>query len=186
VTPPGDDAAEGQLTPEHGHPAGAVPQPDGGGGHAGHEMAQPPGGAAAAGAANAGHGAPAGPTGQAAQPHAGHVMPPTGTTEAPAGQAEHAGHATAAPTPPPEEPRALAAAPGQPAATLSADPLDAPAATSVAEARRAAALAIEMAGQGHGGHGGTYRHLDAGRGPESAPEADDPHAVHPEPPGDVR
>ena len=113
-------------------------------------------------------------------------MPPPGTPAAPAGQAEHPGHARAAPAPPTEEPRALAAAPGESAATLSRDPLDTPAAISVAEARRAAALAIEMAGHGQGGHGGTYRHLDAGRGPEPVPEADDPHEVHPEPPGDAR
>ena len=62
--------------------------------------------------------------------------------------------------------------PGQPAATLRPDALDAPAATSVADAQRSAEMAEEMSGGGgHGGHGGhgvgTYRQVDAGRGPEA-------------------
>ena len=97
----------------------------------------------------------------------------------------------------PADAQALSAQPGQPAATLGRDPLDAPASTSVAEAQRAATLAVGMAGHGHGGHGGTYRHLDAGRGPaptgepprQPAAEAPpDPHQDHeqpPEPPGAV-
>ncbi|HKV08631.1 MAG TPA: heavy metal-binding domain-containing protein [Thermoanaerobaculia bacterium] len=75
------------------------------------------------------------------------------------------------------------AAPGQPAKTLSPDPLDAPAPTSVADAKRSE----EMAGhgghggheghEGHGGHGSaTYRHVDAGRGTE-APEMET-HSGH--------
>jgi hypothetical protein len=72
-------------------------------------------------------------------------------------------------------------APGQPAKTLSPDPLDAPAATSVADAQRSAEMAEEMSGgggpgghggdgghEGHEGHGaGTYRQVDAGRGTEA-------------------
>jgi hypothetical protein len=85
--------------------------------------------------------------------------------------------------PPSPEPQALAAAPGQPAATLRPDPLDVPAATSVAEAQRASALAIEMTGHGHGGHGGTYRHVDVGRSPEAEPKPSSPHEGHDEPPG---
>jgi hypothetical protein len=69
--------------------------------------------------------------------------------------------------------------PGQPAKTLSPDPLDAPAETSVQDARRSAEMAEEMSGGGgheghgghdggHGGHGtGTYRQTDAGREPET-------------------
>jgi hypothetical protein len=63
--------------------------------------------------------------------------------------------------------------PGAPASTLAPDALDAPAPTSVIDAQRSAAMATEMgAGGGHGGHGGhggtgTYRHVDAGRGPEA-------------------
>ena len=70
----------------------------------------------------------------------------------------------------------VTASPGQPAKTLSSDPLDAPAATSVLDAQRSAEMAEEMSGgggmedhAGHGGHGGhgggTYRQVDAGRGP---------------------
>lgn len=66
--------------------------------------------------------------------------------------------------------------PGQPAKTLSPDALDAPAATSVADARRSAENAEEMSGGGghgghsdhgdHSGHGtATYRQVDAGRAP---------------------
>lgn len=70
----------------------------------------------------------------------------------------------------PAEPAPVAASPGQPAATLRPDALDAPAATSVADAQRSAEMAEEMGGMGgmgsHGGHGaGTYRQVDAGRGP---------------------
>ncbi|MEO6192961.1 MAG: heavy metal-binding domain-containing protein [Thermoanaerobaculia bacterium] len=68
----------------------------------------------------------------------------------------------------------MAASPGQPARTLSSDPLDSPAASSVLDAQRSAAMAQEMSGgmsgmsgmsgmEGHGG--GTYRQIDAGRGP---------------------
>lgn len=69
----------------------------------------------------------------------------------------------------PAESVAVAASPGQPATTLSPNALDAPAATSVADAQRSAEMAEEMRGAaGHGGHGsGTYRQVDAGRGPEA-------------------
>ena len=75
-----------------------------------------------------------------------------------------------------------AVSPGQPAKTLSPDPLDAPAETSVMDAQRSAEMAEEMSGgggheghggqgghEGHGGHGttGTYRQTDAGREPEA-------------------
>jgi len=77
---------------------------------------------------------------------------------------------------------------GQPAKTLSADPLDSPAGTSVMDAQRSAEVAEEMAAGGHDGHGdhggshgtGTYRHVDAGREP-GAPGADEtaePHHHH--------
>jgi hypothetical protein len=70
---------------------------------------------------------------------------------------------------PPAVAAPVAASPGQPARTLSSDPLDSPAATSVLDARRSAAMAEEMSG-GMGdmsGMGGTYRQVDAGRGPEA-------------------
>lgn len=56
------------------------------------------------------------------------------------------------------------ASPGQPAATLRPDALDAPAPTAVADARRAAEMAGEMKGMSAHGQG-TYRQVDAGRGP---------------------
>lgn len=78
-----------------------------------------------------------------------------------------------------------AVSPGQPAKTLSPDPLDAPAPTSVLEAQRSA----EMAEGDHGGHGtGTYRQVDAGRGPrayegsEPQPPGAEPHQHDPAPP----
>lgn len=78
---------------------------------------------------------------------------------------------------------------GQPAKTLSPDPLDSPADTSVMDAQRSAKMAETMAGGGghdsHGGHGGhgatgTYRHVDVGREP-AGPAADggaEPHHHH--------
>ena len=124
-----------------------------------------------------------GHSGHAAQdPHAGHDMSPQ---TPPSGG--HAGH-SADPTMDHGEmdhgemdhgemaPAPVAVSPGQPAKTLSPDPLDAPAATSVQDAQRSAEMAEEMSGggghEGHGGHGGhgttgTYRQTDAGRGPEA-------------------
>ena len=64
---------------------------------------------------------------------------------------------------PPTVAEPVSASPGQPAKTLSSDPLDSPAATSVLEARRSAEMAQEMSG-GMGDMGGTYRQVDAGRG----------------------
>ena len=69
------------------------------------------------------------------------------------------------------------------AATLKPDALDAPAATSVADAQRSAEIAEEMSGaaggghEGHGGHGGgTYVHVDAGRETEAQEMPHDHHA----------
>ncbi len=90
-----------------------------------------------------------------------------------AGHDAHAGHAMTGgapvtPSGPPPAPQPVAVPSGQPAKTLSAGPLDAPAASSVVEAQRSAAMAAGMAGHGHGGHGASnYRHVDAGRGPEA-------------------
>jgi hypothetical protein len=66
-------------------------------------------------------------------------------------------------SPPAPEPLSATAKPGQPAATLQADPLDQPPATSVADAARSATMAKEMSGGGHGMSHGTYQHVDAGR-----------------------
>lgn len=154
-----------------------------------HSVPSDRGGAPAAG--HAGHGAHQGRESQESrQGHEGHQGQETGghaghgaTPPAGFGQDAHAGHAmsgsgTAVPSAPPP----VAVPPGQPAKTLSADPLDAPAATSVADAQRSAEMAEGMAGAGHahGGHGaGTYRHVDAGR--EQAPggkENQQDHAEH--------
>jgi predicted RNA-binding Zn-ribbon protein involved in translation (DUF1610 family) len=80
------------------------------------------------------------------------------------------------PAPVPDRPASSVSVPtAQPAATLRPDALDAPAATSVADAQRSEEIAAEMKGaagghgghEGHGGHaagtGGTYVHVDAGR-----------------------
>jgi hypothetical protein len=105
--------------------------------------------------------------------HAGHGAMPQ---EAPPAATPPAGHAGHAPSPVGAQPAPLAPAPvavppGQPAATLRPDPLDAPAATSLAAAQSSAAMAQEMAGGGHGGHSaGNYRQVDAGRGPQASQE----------------
>jgi hypothetical protein len=96
------------------------------------------------------------------------------------------GHAAAAPAPSPEAGSKMAV-PGQPAETLRADALDAPAATAVEDAARAR----EAASSGHAMGHGTYRQVDAGRDdvPVSSPlghqgrgsaatPAADPHAGH--------
>lgn len=89
--------------------------------------------------------------------HAGHGAPPA---QAPADHSGHAGHSAPAGGSPSATAPEL---PEQPASILRPDPVDAPAATSVLDAQRAA----EMSGE-HAGHGtGTYRHVDAGRGPEA-------------------
>lgn len=142
----------------------AAPQAGGHAGHAGMDHGE-------------GHAAPERTGGAAEQDeHAGHVAMPPQTPPAggqpPSGG--HAGHAGQAPAQGSMAPATAVAAPvavppGQPAATLRPDPLDAPAATSVLDAQRSAEIAEEMTGGGHGGHGGhgggTYRHVDAGRGP---------------------
>lgn len=75
------------------------------------------------------------------------------------------GHSQSPMPPPSPEPASATAAPGQPAATLRGDGLDGPAATSVQEAARAAA----MAAAGHTMSHGTYRQMDAGR-PSPSPK----------------
>lgn len=103
------------------------------------------------------------PAGGGHEGHAGHGTP---TAQAPADHSGHAGHsAPVAGTPTATVPEL----PAQPAGILQPDPLDAPAATSVVDAQRSAEMNPAMSG--HGGHGGpgagTYRHVDAGRGPEA-------------------
>ena len=144
---------------EHaGHGAAGAGSP--GGGHAamGHGQTAA---AAPEAVGHAGHGAPS--PQEAPAGHAGHGAP---SPQAPAG---HAGHsASGGAVPPAQVPQApVAALPGQPAAILRPDALDAPAPTSVIDAQRSAEMNQAMSGGGgHGGHGsGTYRHIDAGRSP---------------------
>jgi hypothetical protein len=129
--------------------------------HAGmqHERAAP--GSTAAPSSHAGmqHGSPA------ARPAASQ----SGTGEA-AGHAGHGGREQAPAERPwraPSEPlaKSAVAGPGQPAATLEPDPLDAPTETSEMDAKRSTELARGMGAGGHGMmHGtGSYRQLDAGR-----------------------
>ena len=133
------------------------------------------------------------------QSHQGHAEPGKAMGQS-AGQDEHSGHAGHSPAQGGMEPATAAtaskaAAPGQPAGTLKPDALDAPAATSVADAQRSAEIAEEMSGAGsqgahggheghggqgspggHGGHGsGTYVHVDAGREMAAQEES---HAHH--------
>jgi hypothetical protein len=176
-----EDAAAGHVHGAGEKPAAGGPQrhADEHGGHAAMEHGRHPAAPAerhdhsamehAAPGAHAGHGAMARETPPAAVPpvsdHAGHAPTPTGVQSVPS-------------APPP-----VAVSPGQPSATLRPDPLDAPAATSVIDAQRAAQ---EMAGGGHGAHGaGTYRQVDAGR---SAPAVEkDEHDEHQhEPPAERR
>ncbi len=102
---------------------------------------------------------------------AGSGKPPRSTTEGAAGHAAHEGMPQAPAGMPeaallaPLASKSAVARPGQPAATLELDRLDAPAETSRLDAQRSAELA---AGTGSGGHGmqhgaTTYRQLDAGR-----------------------
>lgn len=102
----------------------------------------------------------------------------------------------------PASPESAPELPQRPAGILQPDPLDAPAATSVIDAQRSAEMARGMGGGdldfgehgehgGHGGHGaGTYRHVDAGRGPGAyegsepqVPEAGPQHHDHGAGPG---
>lgn len=150
-----DHSAHGSAAGEQ-HPADHSSMDHGTGAHAGHAPRQ--GGNApqeAAGAGHEGHAGHGAPAAQApAEDHSGHA--------APADHSAHAGHsASAGETPSPTAPEL----PAQPAGILKPDPVDAPAATAVADAQRSA----EMNQGGHGGHGGhgagTYRQIDAGRGP---------------------
>ena len=103
----------------------------------------------------------------------GTPAPSPGASQLPT-ESDHAGHGAMPPASPgmgSGAPRASlaekssVARPGQPAATLEPDLLDAPAATSELDAKRSAELATEVGSGGHGMmHGtGSYRQLDAGR-----------------------
>jgi hypothetical protein len=166
---PGEPTAAGmQHQDDHGsmsHAQGAHAA-SGGESPADHSAMGHGGGAQAGGHAAMGHGGSASPgrSGQSGQSgdteeHAGHGTP----AAQPSGG--HAGHSMpeggTPPAPGPELPT-------QPASILQPDPVDAPAATSVMDAQRSAEMnqAMSGGGGGHGGHGaGTYRQVDAGRGP---------------------
>lgn len=145
--------------------------------HGGHAM---PGSATSGSSPHAGmlHGTAAPGSTAAPSSHAGmqHSTPaprPGASQPTTGGAADHAGHAGMQPAPAgtaggaPPEPfaKAAVAGPGQPAATLEQDPLDAPAATSQMDAKRSAEIAAQLGSGGHGMQHGTssYRQLDAGR-----------------------
>jgi hypothetical protein len=88
--------------------------------------------------------------------HAGMEMPAQGKTGM-------AGHGVAGSAPPEPLAKAAVARPGQPAATLEPDPLDAPAATSQRDAKRSAEMAAQMGSGGMTHDMGSYSQLDAGR-----------------------
>lgn len=137
--------------------------------------------------AHGGTGTAGKPIDHAAMGHGGGTAAPTARATAPADHAAM-GHGTAHAAQPPSlaaieartaTPPAAPVTPGAPAATLSPDPLDAPAPTAVAQAQRAATAS--GASGGHGAHGptSTYRHVDAGRGLDAhdASRDDEPVSV---------
>ncbi|MEO8347281.1 MAG: hypothetical protein ABI610_00095 [Acidobacteriota bacterium] len=148
-------------TPGHGRHAMAGSTTSGSSPHAGMHYGTTAPGSTADPSSHAGmqHGTPA--------PRRGALQP---TIEGSAGHAGHGG-AEQAPADGPggAQPELLAKAavarPGQPAATLEPDSLDAPAATSQIDAKRSAEMAARMESGGHGmTHGtGSYSQLDAGR-----------------------
>lgn len=170
----GEPGAKAQ--PEHGgHGSSEMKKPEhaeqGSGGMTGHDMSgrgMPTSSPSAA--AHAGHvpegglGSPRGREGQREEPAGGHAGMQHGTAAA-AGRPR--GPMAGAPVVPPPGPKAAEASPSQPAGTLRPDPLDQPAETSVADARRSSEMSREMGG-GHGMQGmrhgmSSYRQLDAGR-----------------------
>lgn len=173
-----DHAGHGGAEPPHRAETGTPS-------HAGHATT---GAAAGGGSPHAGthHGTSAPVSGAAASPHSGMHHGTVAGAPAAGGAAGHVGHggppqapvSTTASAPPEPLPKAAVAGPGQPAATLEPDPVDAPAETSVLDAKRSAELAREMGSGGHGMmHGtGSYRQLDAGR--ESAPTGQPTAAPH--------
>ncbi|HET9226454.1 MAG TPA: heavy metal-binding domain-containing protein [Thermoanaerobaculia bacterium] len=138
-----------------GHPAEEHATPSAGNEHTGHSQPAAQG--------HEGHNQPAQQSAAPRDDHAGHSQPAApghdhGAAHTAAPGQVHAGHAPSSP---------VAELPGEPASILRPDVLDAPAATSVRDAQRAEEMNQAMSGA-HGGHGaGTYRHVDAGRGPEA-------------------
>jgi hypothetical protein len=105
-------------------------------------------------------------SGQAASAAAGGAAP---NTMSGMGHGMAAMGQTTAPAPLPPEPPVAVAQPGQPAALLRQDPIDAPVPTAVMDATRAAAMAAEMASGGMAMSHVTYRQVDAGRDVVRAP-----------------
>lgn len=122
---------------------------------------------------------------------AGHAGHGASASQAPSAATQPPGAGHSSGTPSTRAP--VAALPTQPAGILRPDALDLPAATSVLDAQRSEEMNREMSGGAgedgghgdHGGHGaGTYRQIDAGRGPGAyegsepqTPRAD-PHQGH--------
>jgi len=134
---------EGMEHAEHGSTGGTSPVDHSAMGHGAGAHQPEAAGAGHQGSGHAGHGAPS------AQPSGSH-----------AGHSASGGEMPSAQAPAPE-------LPAEPASILRPDPLDSPVATSVVDAQRSAEMNQQMSG-GHGEHGGgTYRHVDAGRGPDA-------------------
>lgn len=181
----GDGHAHGghEAAPSGGEPAEEVPQQSAEEEehHAGHGAAEDPhAGHGATGVespvdhSGMGHG-----TGARGAGHAGHGSP---VAQPPA---SHAGHPPSSASAGEAPSRTVAALPEQPAGILRPDQIDAPAPTSVLDAQRSAEMNQAMSGgaaghgSGHGGHGtGTYRHVDAGRGAGSEPQASGAGSQH--------
>jgi hypothetical protein len=90
---------------------------------------------------------------------------------------------TSGAAPPVPERPAATASPEQLAAILRPDALDVPEPTALREAARAAEIAQQMAGSGHGVSHGTYRQIDAGREDVKAtPSGHEGHQMTPAPP----
>lgn len=135
-------------------------------GHEGHDTGPATPGAPSRAGAHTSHSSPthAAPS---SDPHAGHraasPAPRQPVTDAAADP--HSGHAGLSKGAGAPEPASAIATPGQAGATLRPDPLDVPAATSMAEAARAEQV---LEGGHHMNHG-VYTHLDAGRASTPTP-----------------
>jgi hypothetical protein len=121
-------------------------------------------------------------------PHGGSGIHPAHPADPAAHDMTSMGH-SATVHPPVQE--AVSAPPGAPAAALEPDPVDAPAATSVAEAHRSSEVGSAMGGMAGMHGGGSYRQRDVGREPTPAgqqppPAPEPPHHAPTPPPGHER
>ncbi len=144
----------------------------GGSPHAGMQHGSSAAGPAASASAHAGmqHGSSAAGPAASASAHAGiqhrtapSVGRPGSSKPTTAGHAGHAGMEMPDSASPEPLAKTAVASPGQPAATLAPDSLDAPAATSEIDAKRSSEMAASMGSGGMQHSMGSYSQLDAGR-----------------------